>query len=126
MIPLGLPTSVGLVGFCVIAEVARELGFKVAADAASASPRYAVALAAQPLLWLGVALWLAETIAWLLVLQHVPLSLAFPAMMLVYASIPMASAIVLKERLSRDQVVGACLVVFGVTCVSVSELGAFQ
>lgn len=124
MISMGLGRSISLVGFCIVAEVARELAFKRATDRAGDSKNVALALAREPLIWIGILLWLVETIAWLVVLQHVPLSIAFPAMMLVYASIPAAGALFLGERLSRTQLIGVGFVVVGVGCVSLSDLQA--
>ena len=122
MTSLGLWRSVSLVGFCILAEVARELAFKLAADRAGTSKLYAVGLALQPLIWIGILLWLAETIVWLVVLEHLPLSVAFPAMMLVYAAIPAAGALFLGERLNQSQLVGLGLVVLGIGCVSLSDI----
>lgn len=111
----------GLILFCVLAEVGTQLNFKAASDATSpASP--VLSLFAQPLLWMGVTLWAIEVIAWLLVLEHAPLTLAFPVMSLTYAATPFAARLVLREQLSRKQAVGAALVAVGVLIVSLSEI----
>ena len=115
-------TVVVLIAFCVLAEVGRELCFKVAADRARAKARYAAAVASSSPAWAGVLLWLVEMIAWIAVLQHAPLTLAFPAMSLVYAGVPAAAALVLKERMTGGQLAGTALIVLGVLCVSLSEL----
>ena len=64
------PWIFGLILFCVLAEVGTQLNFKAASEAARPeSPVFS--LFVQPLLWVGVALWAVEVVAWLLVLQHV-------------------------------------------------------
>lgn len=109
-----------LLGLCVLAEIARELSFKRAALGANASASYVRGLAAQPLLWLGVALWAIEVVSWILVLEHAPLSLAYPVMTLTYAGVPLGGAWLLRERLTRAQMAGAALVALGVAIVAVA------
>ncbi len=112
----------GLLAFCIVTEIGRELSFKAASDGAEGKPAYLAALALQPVLWLGILFWLVEMIAWLLVLEHAPLSLAFPIMTLTYAGVPLAGTLILKERLAPLQILGAALVAAGVTCVGLSGL----
>ena len=114
--------SGGLLAFCVAAEIGRELSFKAASDGAVGKPSYLAALATQPVLWVGIVLWFVEMVAWIQVLERTPLSLAFPIMTLTYAGVPIAGALVLKERLTRSQIAGAALVALGVSCVGMSGL----
>ncbi len=114
--------SAGLLAFCIVTEIGRELSFKAASDGAEGKPAYLAALALQPVLWLGIVFWFVEMIAWLLVLEHTPLGLAFPIMTLTYAGVPLAGTLILKERLAPMQIAGAALVAVGVTCVGLSGL----
>jgi drug/metabolite transporter (DMT)-like permease len=116
------PWIVGLILFCVLAEVGTQLNFK-AASAAARPEAPVLSLLGQPLLWIGILLWAIEVVAWLLVLQHAPLVIAFPIMSLTYAATPFAARLVLEERLSRGQAMGACLVALGVLIVSLSGGG---
>lgn len=116
------PTVLGLLAFCVAAEIARELCFKSAADGAQASSNYALGLARRPLLWLGLALWVSEAVSLVLVLETAPLSLAYPITNLPYAGIPIAGALLFRERLTGSQVAGAVLIAIGVVCVGASGL----
>jgi drug/metabolite transporter (DMT)-like permease len=111
--------SLSLLGFCVVAEIGRELNFK-AASLQAAPERYVLSLASQPLLWCGIAIWVLEVGAWLLVLEHAPLAVAFPITTLTYAGTPLAAALVLKEPFSRRQKIGAGLVTLGVFCIAIS------
>jgi drug/metabolite transporter (DMT)-like permease len=115
------PWTLGLILFCVLAEVGTQLNFK-AALAAAIPERPIGSLFVQPLLWIGILLWAIEVVAWLLVLEHAPLAIAFPVMSLTYAATPLAARLVLEERLSRGQAIGAGLVAVGVLIVSLSDL----
>jgi undecaprenyl phosphate-alpha-L-ara4N flippase subunit ArnE len=115
-------TGLGLLAFCIVTEIGRELCFKAASDGAEGRPAYVVGLAVQPTLWAGIAFWFVEMVAWVLVLETTPLSLAFPIMTLTYAGVPLASTLILKERLTPIQIAGAALVAAGVTCVGLSGL----
>jgi len=111
--------SLVLLGFCVLAEIARELNFK-AASLQAAPDRYVASLLTHPLLWVGLVLWVLEVGVWLTVLEHTPLAVAFPITTLAYAGTPLAAALVLREPFSRRQQLGAGLVAFGVLCIAVS------
>jgi undecaprenyl phosphate-alpha-L-ara4N flippase subunit ArnE len=114
--------SLSLLGFCVLAEISRELNFKAASMQAEHG-RYAVSLLSQPLLWCGIGLWVLEVAVWLLVLERTALAVAFPITTLAYAGTPIAAALVLKEPLSRRQKMGAALVALGVLCIAMSGFG---
>jgi drug/metabolite transporter (DMT)-like permease len=111
--------SLVMLGFCVLAEIARELNFK-AASMQAAPDRYVVSLLTQPLLWAGIMLWVIEVGVWLVVLEHTRLAVAFPITTLTYAGTPFAAALVLKEPFSRRQKLGAGLVSLGVFCIALS------
>ena len=116
------PWTFGLILFCVLAEAGTQLNFKAASEAVPAgSP--VLSLFAQPLLWIGILLWAIEVVAWIAVLRHAPLAIAFPVMSLTYAATPLAARVVLQERLSRPQAIGAGLVALGVLIVSLSDNG---
>ncbi|MBO9707283.1 MAG: permease [Caulobacter sp.] len=117
-----LASAAGLLAYCVAAEIARELCFKAAADRAQTASNYALALAAQPIMWLGLAFWISEAISLVLVLETVPLSVAYPITNLPYAGIPIAGALLFRERLTRGQVAGAALIAAGVVLVGASGL----
>ena len=120
MSPVLTPWSLLLLAACIVAEVAYQLSFKSASDRADPR-RYARSLVFQPLLWLGIALWAAEAVGWILVLQHAPLAVAYPIMTLTYAGVPLAGVFLLKEKMSRSQIAGAALVLIGVISVSMAR-----
>jgi drug/metabolite transporter (DMT)-like permease len=119
----GEPTiwTYGLLLFCVLIDIGRELNFKAATLRADRDG-YVVSLVTHPFLWLGIAFWAVEGATWLLVLEHTPLAIALPIMTLTYAGTPVAAGLVLGEQLNRGQKLGAGLVAVGVLTVSLSDL----
>ena len=114
----GLTTSmIGLIAFCILTEAARELCFKQAADG-TAFHRALV----KPVAWLGIFFWGVELVAWTVVLEQVPLSIAFPLMALTYVFVVLASSLVLKEPVNFRQAIGVCLITAGVVCVGTTGL----
>jgi len=112
--------SMMLLAFCIAAEVAREICFKRAVDndeEKSENQGILRMVLTTPLLWLGIAFWMAEMTAWVFVLGAVPLNIAFPIMSLVYAGVPLASHWLLGERINRKQWGAAAIIVFGVLLV---------
>lgn len=115
------PVALALLAFCIVAEVVRELCFKAGATrAAAGGSGYVRALLRTPLVWAGILAWAVEVVAWVAVLERVPLGIAFPVMTLTYAAVPVAGIVCLRERLARGQLVGAALVAAGVVCVGLS------
>jgi len=115
-----IPAALALLGFCVGAETVQQLSFKLGSDRAEAHPGFVRGVALQPLIWLGVLLWVVESIGWVLVLQRSPLSMAYPVMTLTYATVPLAGLVLLKERMTRRQMAGAALIFAGVVLVGIS------
>lgn len=106
-----------LILFCVLAETAREVCFKQAAQ--QGDLRLALA---RPVTWLGILFWAVELLAWTAVLERVPLSLAFPLMALSYVVIVLAGAAIFKENINLRHATGVFLVTAGVACVGVTGL----
>jgi undecaprenyl phosphate-alpha-L-ara4N flippase subunit ArnE len=118
--PLLAPAALGLLAFCIAAETIQQVSFKSASNIHGRSQRSGPAIARQPLVWLGAAIWVVESIAWVRVLQRTPLSLAFPVMTLSYAIVPLAGVLLLQERMTPRQILGASLIFLGVVCVGMS------
>lgn len=113
---LTLP-MLGLILFCVLAETAREVCFKQ-----SASETALLSALAKPVTWLGILFWAVELFAWTAVLEHVPLTIAFPLMALSYVVIVFAGAVIFKENINLRHATGVFLVTAGVACVGVTGL----
>lgn len=74
----------------------------------------------KPFIWLGIAFMLCGMILWLFVLDRFKLSFAFPFQSIQYLMVPVASVILLKEKVNKDRVFGVILVVLGIIIVTVS------
>lgn len=111
-----------LLALCITAEVARELCFKTAATPLDAAivRRPWMAAFANRLLWLGIALWIGETLLWIAALQRIPLGIGYPIRAVSFALVPLMGWLLLKERLGMSQIVGVILVTGGVACVGLS------
>lgn len=114
------PAAAGLVAFCVLAETAQQISFKLGSARAEGVAGWAGAILRQPLIWAGVGLWAVESIAWVLALQRLPLTVAYPMMTLTYATVPVAGLVLLRERMSRRQLAGAGLIFAGVALVGLA------
>ena len=86
---------IGLMVFCIVTEAAREMCFKHAAN----NEAFRAALV-KPITWFGIMLWGMELVSWIMVLEQVPLSLAYPMMALGYVVIVAAGAVIMKERVT--------------------------
>jgi drug/metabolite transporter (DMT)-like permease len=115
-----VPAALALLAFCIAAETVQQLSFKVGSAKAEGARSFVRAVVSHPLIWIGIALWVVESIAWVLVLQRSPLSMAFPVMTLSYATVPLAGLVLLRERMTRRQMLGAGLIFSGVLLVAVS------
>ena len=116
------PTTVGLLAYCVAAEIGRELCFKSAADGAQSATHYAVGLAQRPLLWLGLALWTSEAVASVRALARGSSTPISSVTNLAHVGTATGGPLLFRERLSRSQMAGAALIAVGVVCVGASGL----
>jgi drug/metabolite transporter (DMT)-like permease len=115
------PVVLELLAFCVTAETVQQISFKLGSTRPTTSRTFYAGIVGQPLIWLGVALWVVESMAWIHVLQRAPLSLAYPIMTLTYVGVPLAGMLLLKERMTPRQILGGALIALGVACVALSE-----
>lgn len=109
-----------LVAFCIAAETLSVLCFKRGVDKDEDSPLdigFIRMVCAQPLFWLGIVFWGAELVAWIVVLERLPLSVAFPLMSLIYCTVPLAGNWFLKEPLPPRQWLATLLITAGVALV---------
>ena len=109
-----------LIPFCIIAETCSVVCFKkgVNNDEENPSPiGFVKMFTTQPFLWMGVILWGAELVAWINVLEHTPLSVAFPLMSVIYCTVPLAGKWFLKEQLPPRQWLATAMIAAGVALV---------
>lgn len=116
------PAAAGLLAFCILAETLQQVSFKVGVARTDRRPQWLLAVLTEPLVWAGVGLWVVESIAWVLVLQKLPLSVAYPLMTATYATVPLAGFLVLGERMSWRRIGGAVLIFVGVALVGLAGI----
>lgn len=73
---------------------------------------------ASPLVWVGIGFLILSFVTWLYVLKHLPLSVAFPVSQVVHIMVPLASWVVLEERISQLRWGGIALVLLGLALVA--------
>jgi multidrug transporter EmrE-like cation transporter len=77
-------------------------------------------VAAEPLLWVGLFLFGVSAVFWLVVLSHVPLSVAYPVVGLSYVLIVGLSRLVLHESVPTMRWLGVLVVAIGIGIVGLS------
>lgn len=80
----------------------------------------ALRMAREPLLWLGLALFGISALFWLVVLSHVPLSLAYPVVGVSYIFVVGFSKLVLHENVPALRWVGVFVVAMGIALIGLS------
>lgn len=104
-----------LILFCIVTEAGRELCFKYGADGLELKE----ALRSK-CVWAGMFLWGVELIAWVRVLEHVSLTIAFPIMALMYVVTFSGGVWLLREPFFNRHLLGALLVTLGVALIGSS------
>lgn len=114
--------TLALFGISIATLIGRELCFKLAADQTARRGAGATQSMARPAFWLGVLVGATAFAAWIAVLQRAPLAIAYPIVAATYAGVPIASALLFRERLTRTQMLGTGFVAAGVVCVTIAGM----
>lgn len=77
-------------------------------------------VAGEPLLWAGLFLFGVSAVFWLVVLSHVPLSVAYPVVGLSYIIIVAFSRFVLHESVPFLRWIGVAIVALGIAVIGLS------
>ena len=80
----------------------------------------ALRMAKEPLLWVGLALFGISALFWLVVLSHVPLSLAYPVVGISYIFVVGFSKLVLHEHVPPLRWLGVLIVATGIAVIGLS------
>ncbi len=111
---LSLTQIAQLCSFAVLLAAGQIL-FKLSASTLPplASVNGMVALATNFWFWTALTLYGTATLLWIIILQQVPLSLAYPFMALGFVFVPVASYILFKEPLNLFYGLGVLLIIGG-------------
>ncbi len=103
----------GLVAFETLAQVA----LKVAGTALEAQTDWLAWLGVaigSGWAWLGVLGYVGSFLAWMIILDRLPLSLGFPLTSVVYITVTAASVLVFHEEMGLLRMSGVALIILGV------------
>ena len=115
-----------LIGFLVLLsfDTIAQIGFKLAAVAA-APPELEIAwlgrIATERWIYLAVVGYLGAFVTWMTLLRYAPIGPAFAATHLDIVTVLIVSVMWLGETLSRPQVVGAALILIGITILATTK-----
>jgi drug/metabolite transporter (DMT)-like permease len=79
---------------------------------------YVTRMALDPLVWLGAIAFFAGTLAWILAIRKLELSIAQPIMASMFVIVPIGSFVFLNEPLPPLRMVGLALIAVGVVVVA--------
>jgi drug/metabolite transporter (DMT)-like permease len=114
----------GLIAIFLLVDTAVQIAFKLAADKLGGGALDAAWLtqaALSPTVWCAIALYLTVFVLWMLILQQVDLSRAFPLTALTYVTVPAAGLILFHESLDLTQAAGIALILFGVVLIGQTD-----
>lgn len=119
-----LPGILGAVVLLVIGQMLLKSGMQrvgvIDGERARAPRALVAAIAREPAVVVGFAIYGLSALLWLYVLSRVELSFAFPFLSLAYAGVTAAATVLLKEPFSGRQWAGLALVMVGVIAVALS------
>ncbi len=97
-----------------------QILFKKAAASIPAlnSPEAFAALGLNPWLWMALALYGAATLIWVMILQSVPLSTAYPFVALGFVIVPLASWLLFHETLGWQHAGGTVFILLGLGLIT--------
>ena len=115
-----------VIGFLILLafDTLAQIGFKLAAVAA-APPELEVAwlgrIATERWIYLAVGGYLGAFVTWMTLLRYAPIGPAFATTHLDIVTVLLVSVMWLGETLSRAQVVGAALILIGITILATTR-----
>jgi len=118
-------SNLQILGLCIFGFLLAlgQVLFKLAGSEASLVRRWSdvAGLFATPWFWAALAVYGGATLLWIVLLQRVPLSRAYPFAALGFVLVPLASSWLFGERISLPYVIGTALVVVGIVTIGASD-----
>ena len=115
---------IGLIGAFLFVDTGVQIAFKLAAKElgdGALDADWLAAAAASPTVWCAVLMYLTVFVLWILILQQIDLSRAFPLTALSYITVPAAGVLFFHESLSLAQMAGIALILVGVVLIGQNE-----
>jgi len=115
-----------IVGFLILLafDTLAQFGFKLAATAAAPPElglEWLVRIATEKWIYLAAAGYLGAFVTWMTLLRYAPVGPAFATTHLDIVTVLLVSVTVLGESLSRPQIVGAALILTGITVLAATK-----
>jgi drug/metabolite transporter (DMT)-like permease len=113
-----------LFGVFLAFDTGVQIAFKLAARQlgdGELNAEWLGAAASSPMVWFAVLLYLTVFVLWMLILQQIDLSRAFPLTALTYVTVPAAGLLFFHESLTLAQAGGIALILAGVVLVGQNE-----
>jgi multidrug transporter EmrE-like cation transporter len=110
----------GLIAIFMLFDTAVQIAFKLAGHQlgdGAFDASWLTAAARSPTVWCAVALYLTVFVLWMLILQQIELSRAFPLTALTYVTVPAAGLVLFHESLTMVQAAGIALILAGVILI---------
>lgn len=123
-VPEVLRGKLWLFGIFLVFDTAVQIAFKLAARQLGDGDfnlEWLAAAASSPMVWFAVLLYLTVFVLWMLILQQIDLSRAFPLTALTYVTVPAAGVLFFHESLSVAQAGGIALILAGVVLVGQND-----
>lgn len=119
-----LPLILGTVSLVVCGQLLLKTGMRrvgvIDGERLRSPLRLVVDVVRTPAVVLGLGIYGASALAWIVVLSRTELSFAYPFLSLAYVIVTIAAMVLLGERFSARQWVGLVAVVAGVLLVALS------
>ncbi|MDB4894200.1 MAG: transporter family protein [Firmicutes bacterium] len=103
------------IALTAVAQILLKLGV-VASASTTLAPVHVRLLRTviNPFVLAGLAVYGLSTLCWLIALSKLRLSVAYPMVSFSYVLVTVASAIIFREAITRNQILGLCLIITGV------------
>jgi drug/metabolite transporter (DMT)-like permease len=121
---LAMRARLGLIGAFLFFDTAVQIAFKLAGEQlgdGALDANWLAAAAGSLTVWCAVLLYLTVFVLWMLILQQIDLSRAFPLTALTYVTVPAAGMLFFHESLTLAQAAGIALILVGVILVGQNE-----
>src|SRR3954469_21630039 len=115
------PVMVAACTLVAIGLAGGQVLFKLAAqDIAGNSANGLITSLLSPWLAAALAIYAAATVLWVWILMHVPISRAYPFVLLAMPLVPLAGYCLFSESLSLRYAAGLCLMMAGLAMIQTS------
>ncbi len=107
----------GLIVLFLLFDTAVQIAFKLAGKQLGngvLNAEWLNAALSSPIVWCAILLYFAVFVLWMMILQQIDLSRAFPLTALTYVTVPSAGVLFFHETLSVIQMTGIALILAGV------------